>query len=141
MLVGCPCSGSPRGRCGQKKIEITYITGVVIDTYYSASVEGSTDSSYIGMRDIGSSSGTIDIPAKYGLIVKTERGKEILEGTSDLYKDAWKKLDEGDKVKITKKSIYLYYYDDKGNVEFKDPYGTYRDEGWVESYIDRIEKQ
>ena len=80
----------------------------VEDTFYQASMHGSTGGVGLGMDgNISFHSGSVYVPEKYVIVFKCQHGKFIIEGGGDRNKRLWSVLSKGDNVIVYYKENYL----------------------------------
>jgi|SRR3989344_2786030 len=115
-LLGC----GPAPETRTEYSNTLYESAIVSDAVYIPSRHGSGSGigptmDFDGNIGISVTSVSVDIPEKYAIVFKCKHGKFISEGEDQRHKDLWKKLSEGDSVKVSYREIFSSYYEDKNN--------------------------
>ncbi len=117
--LGLILAGSLNG-CGpnyseREQSEVLYEKGKVITTLYNK--KHSDSNMGVGITtggDLAVTSTSITIPESWGVVFRCEHGNKFpIMGKDEKYKKLWKKLDEGDSVRISYKENYEVKYNRK----------------------------
>ncbi|MEK6925872.1 MAG: hypothetical protein AABW50_01195 [Nanoarchaeota archaeon] len=90
---------------------ILYEDAVVREAVYSPSRHGSGSGGgptidFDGNIGFAFTSVSVNVPEKYAVVFECQHGKFIVEGTDDAHKSLWKRMSEGDTVRVSYKEIY-----------------------------------